>query len=214
MADEDDRGNALLGDQVVEDGLHTQLGLAGAVVDDHERRFGARFVLRGNVDRDRALVVDGVRLDDQRLRVVRIDLAELLAGDAGIEELGLLRVDHELLHLPLRNALDRFAFRGGHVLRPDDEIAIRIERWVLALFQHLERRGTLVVVLAHWLRADKPEHARASDQDERGELVHETPSVKLGSCWVLGRHPGVRLLTYSPAAASNRERTKESGLIV
>src|ERR1700738_1643806 len=50
----------------------------------------------------------GVRLDDQRLRVFRIDLSELLAGNAGIEEFGFLRVDHELLHLPLGNA-----FRSG-----------------------------------------------------------------------------------------------------
>ena len=154
-----------------------QLGVglpAGAVVDDLERRFGARFVLRGNVDRDLALVVDGVRLDDQRLRVVRIDLSELLAGDAGIEELGFLRVDHELLHLPLGNAFDLLAFRRGHVLRPDDEIVIGIERRVLALFQHLERRGTRVVELAH-RRRQQTGACESRGQAEHGELEHKTP---------------------------------------
>ena len=163
-----------------------QLGVglpAGTVVNDHERRFGARLVLRGNVDRDRALVVDGVRLDDQRLRVVRIDLAELLAGNAGIEELGFLRVDHELLHLPLGNAFDLFAFRRGHVLRPDDEIVIRIERRVLALFQHLERRSAFVVVVAYWLCYRQTGACESHDQGERGQLVHKTPSESLRSSW-------------------------------
>ena len=122
----------------------------------------AFLVLGGNVDADPALVVDGVGLDDQRLRVVRIHLPELLAGDAGVEELGLLRVDHELLHLPLGNALDLLAFRRGHVLRPDDEIVVGVERRVLALFQHLERRGTRVIELAHRRLANKLEHARTA----------------------------------------------------
>src|SRR6516164_4551199 len=43
---EDHRRNGLLGDQVVEDArqFHVRLPL-GTVVDDHERRFTARFVL-------------------------------------------------------------------------------------------------------------------------------------------------------------------------
>jgi hypothetical protein len=147
-------GDALLGDQVVQDGPHTQVRIlagSGSVVDHHERRFGARLVLRGNVDGDRALVVDIVGLDDQRLGVVRIDLAELLAGDAGVEELGVLRVDHELLHLPLGNAFDLFALRRGHVLRPDDEVVVGVERGILTLLQHPEGRGARVVVVAHRL---------------------------------------------------------------
>ena len=202
--DEDDGGNALLGDQVVEDGLVTRCGSwAGAVVDDHERRFGAWLVLGGNVDRDRTLVVDGVRLDDQRLRVVRIDLAELLAGDARIEEFRLLRVDHELLHLPLRDSLHRFAFRRGDILRPDDEIVIRIEWWILPLFQHLERRSAFVVVVAYWLCYRQTGACESHDQGERGQLVHKTPSESLrSSCTrtALGR----ALLSYSRSSASVR----------
>ena len=137
--------------------------------------FAARFVLRGNVDRDLALVVDVVGLDDQRLRVFRIDLSELLAGDAGIEELGFLRVDDELLHLPLGNALDLFAFRRGHVLRPDDEIVIGIERRVLALFQHLEGRGTRVVELAHRRRGQQAGACESGDQKRGPRLEHEIP---------------------------------------
>ena len=144
--DYDDGGNSLLGDQVIENGLHPE---PGAVVDDHERCLGAFLVLSGNVNSDLALVVDVVRLDDQRLRVVRIDLPELLAGNARIEELGFLRVDHELLDLPLGNAVDLFAFQRGHVRRPDDEIVMGVERGVLTLFQHLEGRGLRVIELAH-----------------------------------------------------------------
>ncbi len=170
------RRNTLLGDQVVEDGLAAPCWVpAGAVVDDHERRFTARFVLRGNVDRDLPLVVDVVSLDDQRLRVVRIDLAELLAGNAGIEELGFLRIDHELLHLPLRNPFNRFAFRGGHVLRPDHEIAIHIERGVLTGFQHLERRSTRVIELAH-RRCRQTGACENCDQKDFRRLEHENLS--------------------------------------
>ena len=164
---------------------------------------GARLVLGGNVDGDRPLVVDVVRLDDQRLRVARIDLAELLAGDAGIQEFRLLRVDHELLHLPLRHALHRLAFRHGDVLRPDDEIVVRIERGGLPLVQHLERRGTLVVVVAYWLCHRQTGGCETCDQDERGSL-YMNPLGVVGKFRVLGRHPGVRLLTYSRSSASVR----------
>ena len=64
------------------------------------------FVLGGNVDADLALVVDRVRLDDQRLRIARVYLPERVPGDAGIEKPGLLRVDDELLHLPLGDTVD------------------------------------------------------------------------------------------------------------
>ncbi|WP_439625093.1 hypothetical protein [Gemmata sp.] len=99
-------------------------------MDHHERGPGALLVLRGDVHPDLALVVDGVRLDDERLRVVRVDLPERLAGDAGVEELGLLRVDLELLHLALGYALDLLALRRGHVLRPGHEVVVRVERRV------------------------------------------------------------------------------------
>src|SRR4051794_40425359 len=39
----------------------------------------------------------------------------------------------------------------GRILRPDDEIAVGVERGVLSFFQHSEGRGPLVVVLAHRL---------------------------------------------------------------
>jgi hypothetical protein len=70
----------------------------------------------------------------------RIHLPELFARDAGIEELGLLRVDLALLDLPLGDAIDFLAFGGGQLLGPDHEIVVRIERRVFALVQHLERR--------------------------------------------------------------------------
>src|ERR1700722_4119102 len=68
--DEDHRRNTLLGDQVVEDARQFHAGPpSGTVVDDHERRFTVRLVLRWNVNSDLPLVVDVVSLDDQRLGV-------------------------------------------------------------------------------------------------------------------------------------------------
>ena len=55
---------------------------------------------------------------------------------------------------------------AAHVLRPDDEIIIGIERRVLAFLQHLERRGTRGVELA--LRRLGPRTgARESRDQER-----------------------------------------------
>ena len=132
--DGDHGGNAFLGDQVVEDPRQVHVGLAqaGAIVRDDERRGGAGHILRGNVNGDRALVVDRVRFDDQRLRVVGIERAEHVAGNARVEEFAVLRVDAELLHLPLRNAFDDLRLRRRHILGTDDEIAFGIDRRIHA----------------------------------------------------------------------------------
>ena len=126
-------GHTLLRDEVVENVRQRHVRLsAWAVVPDDERCFRARDVLRGNIHRNEALVVDGMRLDDERLWVLWIDGAEDLARDAGIEELAVLRLHRELLHLSLRHAFDHFRLRSRHILRTDDKIPLRIHRWVHA----------------------------------------------------------------------------------
>ena len=112
----------------------------GPSCDHDERRLRAALVLRGHVDRDRALVVLRVRLDDQRLRVVRIHRAEHVARDAGIE-LAVLRLHGELLDLAVRNALDRLALGGRRVVGADDEIAVLVDGRVRALAGDGGERG-------------------------------------------------------------------------
>ena len=122
----DEGWDALLGDQVIEDArrIEVRLAEAGAIVRDEERGGGARDVLGRDVDRDGALVVDVVRLNDEGLGIVRIRDAELFAGDAGVEALRGLRIDLELLNLALRHAFDGLGLRGGDIGRADEVVAV------------------------------------------------------------------------------------------
>src|SRR4029078_9402581 len=70
---------------------------------------------------------------------------------------------------------------------------------VLALFQHLERRSALVVILAHRLGAGHAGTGKGRDQDQAGLLGHETTLTKLASC-VRPSGAGDELLTYSSAS--------------
>src|SRR5580704_15642832 len=63
-----------------------------------------------------------------------------------------------------------FAFGRGDILRADDEIVIRIEWWILPLFQHLERRSVFVVVAAYWLCYRQTGACENHEQGERGQL--------------------------------------------
>jgi hypothetical protein len=65
-----------------------------------------------------------MRFHDQRLRIFGIDGAKDVPGDAGVEELAVLRVDAELLHLPRRHAGNDLRFRSRHILRADQKIAV------------------------------------------------------------------------------------------
>jgi hypothetical protein len=96
-------------------------------------RFAARFVLCGNIDRDFAFVVDIESLDDKRFGIFRIDFSKHFASDTGIEELGFLGVNDELLSPFPRERLRLFCVLRGHVLRTDDEIVIGIERRIFTL---------------------------------------------------------------------------------
>ena len=128
--DRDDGRDALLRDQVVEDAAEPEVGLAqaGAVMRHEQGRGRARYVLRGDMHRDGALVVDGVGLDDEGLRVLRVGRAELLAGDAGVEALAVLRIHLELLDLALRHAGDGLRFRRGGVVGTDHVVAVDVHR--------------------------------------------------------------------------------------
>ena len=95
---------------------------------DDEGRCRASHILRRDINGDGALVVDGMRLDDQGHRVVRIDGAENIPRDAGVEELTVLRVDLELLHFPLRHAFQDLRLRCCDIVRTDDEITLDIDR--------------------------------------------------------------------------------------
>ena len=64
---------------------------------------------------------------------------------------------------------------AGTYFGPMTKLSYGVERGVLALFQHLERRGALVVVLAHRLAANKPEHARAAIRLSAESLYMKTP---------------------------------------
>src|SRR5262249_14339748 len=93
-------------------------------------------------------------------------------------------IDDKLLDLSLRNARDRLAFRGGHVLRPDHEIAIPVERWVLTGFQHRERRRTRGIERAHRRWGKGTRIGGDGEQEDRQRLEHETPSslLSIGKC--------------------------------
>ena len=124
--DHDEGRDALLRDEVVEDARGVLVGLAeaGAVMRDEQRCGGAGDVLVRDVDGDGALVVDRVRLHDQRLGVVRVGYAELLAGDARVEALRGLRIDLELLDLTLRHPFDDLGLGRGDVGRADEIVAV------------------------------------------------------------------------------------------
>ena len=101
-------------------------------MNNHERGFAARLILCRCVNGDLPRVVDLVSLDDQRLRVIRIDRAEDLPSNPRIEEFCLLRIDRELLHFSLGNSVDNFVFRSRQVFGPDQKITVHIERRIQA----------------------------------------------------------------------------------
>jgi hypothetical protein len=121
--------------------LRSGLPRPGPSVGDRGGSGGARDVLGWDVDRDGALVVDGVRLDDQGLGVVRIGDAELFAGDAGVEALRGLRIDLELLDLALRHAFDGLGLRGGDIGRADEVVAVGERSLVAELHEGRCTRG-------------------------------------------------------------------------
>ena len=121
------RGNTLLGDQVVQDAGNIHSGFTlGAIMNHHKRSFRAGFVLGWDVDGDLANVVDLVSIHDEGLGIVGIHCAKYLSGNPGVEQLGVLGIDFELLDFPLWHAGFDFAFAGWSVFRPDEVIAFRI----------------------------------------------------------------------------------------
>ena len=132
---------------------------------DHQRRRRAGYVLRRDMDRDGALVVDGVRLDDQRLRVLRVGRTELLAGDAGVEALAVLGIHLELLHLALRDVGDGLGLGRRGVVGSDHIVAVDFDR----------RRGARLTVEA---------------LEGRGTGCVERPGGRLGAGGGLGRRGG------------------------
>ena len=124
----DHRRDPLLRDQVVEDAAQVEVRLAQTrtIMRDQQRGRRAGYVLGRDVHGDRALVVDGMRRDDQGLRVLGVRRAELLARDARVEALAILRVHDELLHAALRDPGDGLRLGGGHVIRAHHEIPVDV----------------------------------------------------------------------------------------
>ena len=70
-------------------------------------------------------------LNDQSLRIIRINGAEYVATDARVK-LAVCGIHAELLNFPLRDAFDLGQFRCRHIIRADEKIAIPIHRRVHA----------------------------------------------------------------------------------
>ena len=124
--DHDQGRDALLGDKVVEDRcrIHVRLAQTWSVVRDEQRGGGAGNVLSRDVDRDGALVIDIMNIDDKGLGVLWVRRAEDIAGDAGIEALRSLRIDLELLDLALRHGQVGLRLGDGDVVRTDEVVAV------------------------------------------------------------------------------------------
>ena len=100
----------MLRDQVVEHvrEVHVRTSHRRAIVYHDERRRGSGHVLRGHIHRDRAHVIDGVRFNNQRLRVARVNRAKHIPSNPRVEAFAVLRIDHELLDPSLRHAIRHF----------------------------------------------------------------------------------------------------------
>ena len=155
--DYDHGRNALLGDQVVQHVGDHLVGLSlRSVVTDHEGNRAALFVLSGNVYGYLPDVIDLVGLDDQSLGVLRIDLAEDLAGDPGVEQIGGFRIDGELGNFSPRRILGNSALGSRPVVRSDQEVPHRIDGRIDSrhVIQPDELRGARSIERPdRWLRA-------------------------------------------------------------
>ena len=118
-------GHTFLSDQVVEYPRNFKVGFPlRTIVANNERRLGSGAILGGNINGDLANVIDFVRVHNQCPGIFRIDLAEFLPRNAGVEQFGCPRVDRELVDPAFRNIRRGLEFRREPVIGANEIVAI------------------------------------------------------------------------------------------
>ena len=150
-ADCDDRGDAMLPDEIVKNGKELLFIGVARVAEDNERSFAPRYVTRRNIDVDRPRPDPGMSRWNKKVRLVagrclpRVDrLIEAAVGiipdHAGIEDGAIVRRHGEGIDLARgRSVLSRH-LRRRRMCRPDDEVAFRLARGERSVGQFGRRR--------------------------------------------------------------------------